>query len=90
MQSNTLTFPTTITQKGQITIPKKIREILGLSLRSNLNITLINKRKKTLQLEIAPDFLMLGNRFLKHIPPNKRKIDPVKAREYMEEHYERV
>lgn len=77
-------YITTITQKGQITIPKKLRDVLDLKEGKGISLDLETKRK-AISIMAAPDILELAGTFR-----SKRKIDPVKAREYMEKHYERA
>lgn len=79
-----MTYTTTITRKGQITIPKQIRDILRLEEARKLLIDL-ERRKKEIRIKPAEDFLELAKRI-----KVKRKVHPVKAREYMEKFYERV
>lgn len=79
-----MTYQTTITRKGQITIPKEIRKILKLEPGEKLEIK-FEKKKKEINIKPAYDFL----KFVKKIKV-KKKINPVKAREYMEKHYERL
>lgn len=79
-----MTYQTTITKKGQITIPKAIRDILKLEKGNKLFVEL-RKNKKEIEIKVAEDFLEFARKI-----KIKRKIDPVKAREYMETHYERV
>lgn len=76
-----MTYQTTITRKGQITIPKEIREILKLGEKERLIIE-IEEKKGEIKIKPAEDFL----EFAKKIKV-KRKIDPVKTREFMEKHY---
>ena len=75
---------TTITQKGQITIPKRLREVLGLKAGKKISLDLEIERR-AVRITVAPDILELAGTF-----QSKRKIDPVQAREYMEKHYERA
>lgn len=79
-----MTYLTTVTSKGQITIPKKIRDILLIGNNRTLSIEFEKKRK---EVRITPslDFLEIA----KNIKV-KRKLDVLKAREYMETHYERA
>ena len=79
-----MTYQTTITKKGQITIPKEIREILELEEGKKLKIE-FEKRKREIKIKPAYDFLKIVRKI-----KVKKKIDPVKAREYMEKFYERV
>ncbi len=79
-------YSTTISKKGQITIPKPIRDFLGLLADKKVFIELV-KPEKVLKIEPLGDFLD----FAKKIKVKKNKnVDPVKAREYMETHYERI
>jgi AbrB family looped-hinge helix DNA binding protein len=72
-------YQTTITKKGQITIPKEIRDILKLEEGKKLEVEL---DKKEIRIKPAPDILELAGKF-----KTKRKIDVVKARELMERYY---
>jgi AbrB family looped-hinge helix DNA binding protein len=78
-----MTYLTTITQKGQITIPKKIRDTLHLKTTDNLAINL-SKKNKIIQIKPVKDFLTV----IKDIKISK-KINPLKARKLMEKTYER-
>lgn len=79
-----MTYQTTITKKGQITIPKEIREVLKLEEGKRLDIEL-EKKKKRIIIKTAPDILELAGTF-----KPKRKINVLKAREMMEKYYERL
>jgi len=82
-----MTYSTTITQKGQITIPKMMREALKLKIGQRLSLEL-EEEKEGIKLKIYPDILELAGTI--KVKKNKG-VDPVKAREYMETHYyERV
>lgn len=83
-----MTFTTTITQKGQMTLPKTVQEVLHLLTVKGVEISLA-PAKKALKINPVPDFFSLAGYLDTFIPPSKR-IDPVKAREYMENNYERV
>jgi len=82
-----MTYSTTITQKGQITIPKLMRDFLRLDTGRRISLELEKTRKKIV-ITAPEDFLA----FTRTIKVKKNKaVDPVKAREYMETHYyERV
>jgi len=77
-------YSTTITQKGQIVIPKKIMDILKL-VPSQKVIIGIEENKKAIQIRPFLDILDIAGTF-----KVKKKINVLKAREYMEKHYERV
>ena len=79
-----MSYTTTITKKGQITIPKKLRDALHLQEGKRLVVEL-GSNKKQITITEAPDILELAGTF-----KIKGKIDSVKAREFMEKHYERA
>jgi AbrB family looped-hinge helix DNA binding protein len=79
-----MTYSTTITQKGQITIPKAIRDVLRMTTGKKISLEL---EKKEIRVRVFPDILELAGTI--KVKKNKG-VDPVKAREYMETHYERV
>ena len=79
-----MAYQTTITKKGQITIPKEIREILKLQEGKRLDIE-FERKKKEIKIKPAPDILDLAGTF-----KPKRKINVLKAREMMEKYYERL
>jgi AbrB family looped-hinge helix DNA binding protein len=76
-----MTYITTITKKGQITIPKEIRDALKLKEGRKLDVELV-KKKKEIKIKPSPDILDLAGR----LKP-KKIIDPVKIREIMEKRY---
>jgi len=71
-------YQTTITRKGQITIPKEIREILKLRTGRKLEIE-FEKRKKEIRIKSAPDILDLAGSF----KPKRKIVNPVTIREMM-------
>lgn len=78
-----MTYSTTITQKGQITIPKIIRDALRMKIGQKISLEL---EKEEIRIRVFPDILQIAGT----IKAKKNKgVDPVKAREYMETHYER-
>jgi AbrB family looped-hinge helix DNA binding protein len=79
-----MTYQTTITEKGQITIPKEIRKFLKLDKFKKVSIEL-EKKNKEIKIKPLYDFLEIAKKI-----KVKKKIDPVKAREYMEKFYERI
>lgn len=74
----------TITTKGQVTVPVDFRKMLGLSPSDRV---VFEKKGKDVVIRKAVDILDLAG----SLKPKKNKsVDPVKAREYMETHYKRV
>ncbi len=78
-----MTYFTTITKKGQITIPKPIREALDLKVTDRILVEM-PKKDKVIIVKPLQDFLQIA----KEIKVRK-KIDPLKTRELMEKTYER-
>lgn len=78
-----MTYQTTITSKGQITIPKKLREALHLDTQKKLIVEL-EENQRGLLLRPTEDFLEVTRKV-----KIAKKEDPLKAREYMERHYAR-
>ncbi len=79
-----MTYQTTITRKGQITIPKEIRDILRLDEGKKLEIE-FERIKGEIKIKSAPDILDLAGTF--KLP---KKINVLKARGAMEKNYERA
>ncbi len=77
-------YTSTITQKGQVTIPVLMRRKLGLKIKGRVSFVL---RKNQLVVEPVLDLVDMAGTF--KIGKNKG-VDPVKAREYMEKHYVRA
>ena len=77
-------YQSTITKKGQITIPKDLRDFLGLKTRSKISFKL-EKNKKEIKIRKEPDILDLAGKF----KPKKRVINAVKIREIMYKTYAR-
>lgn len=78
-------FITTVTQKGQVTIPKNIREKAGIKAKDKVKV----KQDKDGKILITPavTLLDLAGTFI----PNKNKNkNALEAREFMEENYERA
>lgn len=72
----------TVTQKGQVTIPFEMRNLLGIKPYSKVKISLY---KKAVKLEPTPDILDLVGAF--KIPKGAPGI--LEARELMERNYSR-
>jgi len=74
----------TVTQKGQITVPLDFRKILGLKPYDRV---LFEKKNNKVLLSKAVDIMDLSGSLK---PKQNKGMDPLKAREYMETHYRRV
>lgn len=80
-------YPTTITEKWQMTIPKAVRTSLGLT-RTGRVVIAVEPKRKAFMISQPPSILDLAGTFT---PKDKRKIiDAVKARDLLETSYERV
>ncbi len=86
-------YSTSITKKGQITIPKDIRQALELPLQSRIYID-FNRKNKTLKLNKTPSILDMEGIISQkrhHQVMNKYKIKSVlDFRKLIEEIYERI
>jgi AbrB family looped-hinge helix DNA binding protein len=79
-----MVYSTTITRKGQITIPKAIRDALGLPANKKILVEFEDKQKE-IRLRPQADILDLAGT----LRPKKR-INVLKAREAIEKEYERL
>ena len=79
-----MVYQTTLTKKGQIVIPKKVREMLGLKPAQKLTIEVFPD-KKEVRLKPEPDIIDLAG----SIKP-KKVISALKARELFEKNYGRI
>ncbi len=75
-------YQSTITKKGQITVPKDLRNFLDLKPLSKVNFEL-EKNKKEIKIKKNPDILDLAGKF-------KSKKSALKAREFFEKKYKRI
>ncbi len=73
---------TSITQKGQLTIPKKLREKVGLATYSKVSIETIGN---SLRVTPTVDVLSLAGQFK---PKKKKEI--LKARQELDKSYNRI
>lgn len=79
-------FQSRVTQKGQVTIPKKMRDRLRIRPHTTVRFH-FNEKINAVIITTVRDFAELAEMF--GPPPKHRGVDPVRAREYMEKHYER-
>lgn len=77
-----MSYSTTITKKGQITIPKSLREFLKLKESARVILEL-EKNKRIVKIKPASDFLEIAKKI-----KIKKKINPIQSRKYMEKFYE--
>ncbi len=75
---------TTVTQKGQVTLPKQFRVKLGID---KYDKVVIKATKNTIKIKAVEDILDIAGTL--HPRKNKNK-SPLEARKYMETHYKRV
>lgn len=79
-------YPTTITEKWQMTIPKQVRKAIGLK-RTGRVVIAVEPKRKAFRIDQPPSIFDLAGKF----KPRKNKgVSVLKAREYMERHYERT
>ncbi len=83
------TYSARLSTKGQLVLPKALREMFNLDAGDMIDFSVVKKssRKKEVVLKKAPSILDLAGTFK---PKNRKPVDPVKIREYMEKNYERV
>lgn len=80
-------YPTTITAKWQMTIPKQVRKTLGLK-RPGRAVLSVEPKQKTITIQQPPSIFDLAGTF---VPKGKRrKVNVVKTRDYFERHYGRT
>lgn len=77
-------YQSTITKKGQITIPKSLRDVLGLKPASKVSFEL-EKNKKGIKIKKEQDILDLAGKF----KPKGKVVNALKVREMMSKHYGR-
>ncbi len=78
-----MTYQSTMTSKGQVVIPKPVRDLLDIKPNSRVVFT-VDKKKKRVSVEPAIDILDLAGYF-----KPKKVISALKARALFEKHYER-
>lgn len=75
-------YNTTVTQKGQITLRKELRDALRIKSYNKVSVSL---EKDKIVVKPLPDILSLAGKF-----PITRGKSVLEAREYMEKHYKRI
>lgn len=79
-----MNYFTTITQKGQITIPKEVRDALGF--KQHLKVSLeVEKDKEVVKIKPVKDILDLAGNF-----KTKKKESVLEARKSFENNYQRT
>lgn len=78
-----MTYQTTITKKGQITIPKVFRDRLRLD-KFRKVVVEMGSQGQSLRVKPAADFLAVVRKIRV-----KNRTNVLRAREFMEKHYER-
>lgn len=79
-----MTYNTTITQKGQITIPKQLRDTLDINTSSKIILELTKDKTKII-LKATPDILDLAGKL-----KVKKPKSALKTREIFEKKYKRA
>ncbi len=79
-------YPTTITEKWQMTIPKQVRKTLGLTRPGRVVVT-VEPKRKAFMIHQPPSIFDFAEKFK---PKRNRHADVMKAREYFERHYGRI
>ncbi len=77
-----MTYKTSVTKKGQMTIPKKLRDALGIDKNTQVEIEL-DQKNKVLKVKNIPDISEVKGMI------KNPKGGVMKAREKMEEEYKR-
>jgi len=79
-------FITTVTQKGQITIPMAFRRQLEIKPYDKVSLN-ISANKKTISIKPTEDILDIAGTFVPRANKNKTSLE---AREYMENNYQQA
>ena len=79
-------YPTTITEKWQMTIPKAVRKSLGLT-RTGRVVIAVEPKRKAFTISQPQSLFDLAGTFT---PRRNKGVNVLKAREWMEHHYERT
>ena len=81
-----MTYQATVTRKGQVTLPKAIRDALNLPQTGGRVFIDYDKKSNSAAIRSIPDFLEVARSLRPRINSG---IDPIKSREFMEKNYER-
>lgn len=79
-------YHTTLTKKWQMTIPKRVRQALGLTHPGRIVVGVEPKRKAF----VIDQPLSIFEFAEKYKPRRNRNVDVLKARDYFERHYGRI
>lgn len=79
-------YSTTITDKWQMTIPKAVRKSIGLT-RTGRVVIAVEPKRKAFMINQSSSLFDLAGTFT---PRRNKGVSVLKAREYMERHYERT
>ncbi len=75
---------TTVTQKGQVTLPKQFRDNIGID---KYDKVIVEAGKDHIKIKPTFDLLDIAGTFY---PRKNKKKSALDARKYMEKHYKRV
>lgn len=84
--NTTMQYITTITQKGQITLPIEFRKQLNVTPYDKVLIE-ISDDKKTIKIKATQDILDLAGTF---VPPENKNKSVLEARKSFENNYKRT
>lgn len=73
---------TTVTQKGQVTLPKKVREMFGVK---KYDKVLVEPRTDYIKIKPTEDIIDLAGKY-----KSDKNKSPLKARKFMEKNYRRI
>lgn len=79
-----MSYQKTVTSKGQVVIPKNVRDFLNIGAGKKITFN-INKKRNEVVIKPVSDILDLAGQF-----KPKKKISALKAREEFEKNYERA
>ncbi len=85
------TYSARLSTKGQIVLPKMIREMFNLDAGDMIDFSVVKKSPQKKEIVLKKGMSMMDLVESGHFPqPRKNKgVSPLEARKYMEENYER-